>query len=43
MSDDLAKFQQGVNFLPELKRAEASFNNPGAFAWCHYVIKVTQN
>jgi len=42
LKHDLDRFENGVNISDSLERAKAAFNNPGAYAWCHYVIKDTR-
>ncbi|XP_023342472.1 KDEL motif-containing protein 1 [Eurytemora carolleeae] len=39
MIKDLAPWSNGVKFAEKLAKAEKLFANPGAHAWCHYVIK----
>ena len=43
MMKDLAPWSNGVKFAEKLAKAEKLFANPGAHAWCHYVIKVDRN
>ena len=42
MIKDLAPWSNGVKFAEKLAKAEKLFANPGAHAWCHYVIKVVK-
>ena len=42
MEKDLESYASGVNFAPGLEKAEKRFDNAGAYAWCHYVIKVSE-
>ena len=43
MEKDLESYSSGVSFAAGLEEAEKRFDNAGAYAWCHYVIKVSES